>query len=283
MLPAGHHPEPVAHRHRGWSPLRLHQLHLTRDRGAVGRGDGAAPGGPHRAGLDPASTTCSRTVSSPRRAMRWATTRRRVRLTSYCGGIPAVPNEFRYRLLGRRSECSTPSLAPARYVETARYAKSSGPGRPPGALVGAAAPRSSRSIPTATASASSTSTAFPKAGAPMPSSAALSCPQGWVERHGRACSTPSPPAITSASPLSPTNWLSVFDHRHRPRPCRPHRRPGGRTRRSALVRELSARCDRRRDRHRDGPVRLHHRRRRRRTPPCRGLAAWPASGRRRHR
>ncbi|GAA1329549.1 saccharopine dehydrogenase C-terminal domain-containing protein [Saccharothrix algeriensis] len=44
----------------------------------------------------------------------------RVRFTSYCGGVPAVPNDFRYRFSWAPRGVLTALLSPARYIEDGR-------------------------------------------------------------------------------------------------------------------------------------------------------------------
>jgi len=94
----------------------------------------------------------------------------RVSLTSYCGGIPAVPDEFCHRFSWAPRGVLTALLPPPATSRPARCARPRVPGRPRGTI--SSTGRTSRSTPTRTAPASSSSTALPRDGRSTRSSAA---------------------------------------------------------------------------------------------------------------
>ena len=120
MLPAPEHGPLLARLCRGAGPLRLLQLCLGRGPGAGTGGRGRRGRRPHRGGSRPGHRPPLRTQPGHPGAARRSdarTRRPRTRLTSYCGGIPAVPNDFRYRFSWAPAGVLNALRSPARYIE----------------------------------------------------------------------------------------------------------------------------------------------------------------------
>lgn len=108
-----------------------------------------------------------------------ADTTAEVSLTSYCGGIPAVPNDFKYRFSWAPAGSSTPCARPPVTSRPAPRPRPRVPGRSHAPTWWTA--NRSRSTPTATASPSSTSTDCPPAWKPQTFVRGTLRLDGWLD------------------------------------------------------------------------------------------------------
>ncbi|MDQ0834778.1 hypothetical protein QF032_006622 [Streptomyces achromogenes] len=216
------------------------------------------------------------------------------RLTSYCGGVPAVPDAFRYRFSWAPLGVLNALRAPARYVEDGRETVAARPWEATRALM--VGGESFEAYPNRDSVPFIAQYALPPSWRPQTFVRGTLRLDGWLRawepvfeelRGGRRHPDRGPgPGVGGRPP----------HHRRRPRPRGPRRVAGGprgrggrRTRRRdrrgrryepLLVRQSSAGPGGRRDGERDGPLRLPAARPRRPPHPGRLSAAGPEPGRR---